>query len=109
MRRNIACNWDLVSAGAVREQLTFFIPDDLFHREPAHALNVRAFDLAFVDCGIDRLAHIMNDVDALQPPLTRTGVNFCLRDGRPVTVIVEGLALKRREIIGNVRRHVEAA
>ncbi len=104
---NVAGHRDLVGAGSVRQQLAVAVPDALFHREPAHALDVGALDLALVNGRVDRSAHVVHDVHGLQPPLAGAGVDLDLGHGRAVAEIVERPALQRLEVVGDVGRHVE--
>jgi hypothetical protein len=92
----------------VREQLALLVPDALFHRQPAHALDVGAFDLAAVNRRVDAAAHVVHDVHGLEPPLARERVDLHLGDGRAVAEVVERPALQGLEVVGDVGRHVEA-
>ena len=109
MRRNVTRHRDLVGAGAMGQQLALFVPNNLFHREPTHALHVGTLDLTLVNGGVDGLTRVVHDVHACQPPLAGAGVNFCFRNRCAVAEIIERLALQGHEVVGNVRRHVEAA
>ena len=73
--RNVASYWNFVSAGAMRQKLALLVPNALFHGEPAHALHVATFNLAFVDGGVDALTCVVNNVHSLQPPFSRASIN----------------------------------
>ena len=92
----------------MREQLALAIPDALLHGEPAHALDVGAFDLALVDGRVDRATDVVNDVHGVQPPLAGAGVDFDLGHRSAVAEVVESPPLQRLEVVGDVGRHVEA-
>ena len=112
---NVARHRDFVGAGAVGEQLSaahtvglgFHVPNALFHRQPAHALHVRAFDLPQVDGRVDGFAGVVHDVDLLQPPLAGAGVDFDLGHRSAVAEVVKRLALQGHEVVFDVRRHVK--
>ena len=56
---------DLVGAGRVGPQPPLLVPPQLLGGQPAHALDEAALDLADVDRRVQRLADIVQDVDAL--------------------------------------------
>ena len=60
----------------MREELALLVPNALLHGEPTHTLYVAAFNLAFVDGGVDALACVVNNVNSLEPPLACASVNF---------------------------------
>ena len=76
----------------MREELALLVPNALFHGEPAHALHVAAFNLAFVDGRVDTFAGIMNDVHGLDPILARACVNFNFTDRCAIAVVIKGMA-----------------
>ena len=45
------------------QQPAFVVVDQFLRRQPSHALDEAAFDLADVDGGIDRSADVMKDID----------------------------------------------
>lgn len=49
----------------MRAQPTLGVPPQFLCREPAHALNKRAFDLTQVQCRVQRSADIVKDVGAI--------------------------------------------
>ena len=108
MLGNVAGHGDFVGAGAVGEELSFFVPHAFLHREPAHALHISAFDLAHVNGRVDAAAHVLHDVHGLEPPLARAGVDLHLGHGCAVAKIIEGAALQRHEVVFDVGRHVVA-
>lgn len=57
--RNIAEARDLVCAGPAGEELAGASPERFFDGEEALALDEGAFDLAVIDCGVDRVADVL--------------------------------------------------
>ena len=107
MFRHVAGHRNFVSARAMCEQLAFLVPDALLHGEPTHALHIGAFNLAFVDGGVDAVAHVMHDVDRFEPPLTGAGVNLDFGYGSAITVVLESTAIQSREVVFDFGGHVE--
>ena len=60
----VADRRDLVGARRVREEPALARPTQLLAREPAHALHEAALDLAAVDARVQRVADVVEDVDA---------------------------------------------
>ena len=65
MLRHVGRARYLVGGGRMCEQASVPVEHQLFGGEPAHALDKAAFDLALVNCGIERAADVVNDIDAL--------------------------------------------
>ena len=69
IRRHIGGHGDLVGRGSVGEQATLLVVDKLFGRQPAHALDKAAFNLADIDGGIDRAPDVVQDIHPLHDHL----------------------------------------
>ena len=88
--RNFVCRW------CVRLQLALVVPPQFFGRQPASALHVAAFDLAEIDGGIQRVAAVVQDIDAQQHSvLARQRIDDDLGNGRAVGKVKEGPATER--------------
>ena len=90
-RRAVVGGRDLVGARRVRRQQLagLRMPDQLFHRQPAHALDEGAFDLADVDRRVQRLAGVVQHVGAQQLPFAGERVDDHLADRGAVGEVVE--------------------
>jgi len=104
---HIACHWNFVGAGAMREQFAFFVPNAFFHGEPTHALHIRTFDLTFVDGGVDALACVVHDVHRFEPPLARAGVDFDFAHSSAVAVVIKRTTVQCGEVLFDFGRHVK--
>jgi hypothetical protein len=92
----------------VREEPPLRIPEEFFAGEPADTLHVGALDLTAVDAGVQRVAHVVEDVrsqDALHPGVP---VDLDLGHRRAKREVVEGLPPPRALVIVNTGRPVEA-
>ena len=84
------------------------MPDELFHRQPAHALDEAALDLADVDRRVERPAGVVQDVRGEQLPFAGERVDDDLAHRRAVGEVVERPALHRLAVPRQARRRVEA-
>src|SRR6185503_5981698 len=107
MLRHVGRAWDLVGRGCVAREMPVLGEDKLFGREPAHALHEAALDLANVDRRIERLADVVDDVDARDLHLASGDVDYDLGAGGPVREIVERPAGCGFFVPVNFRRAVE--
>ena len=108
-RRAVVRGRDLVGAGRVRRQLAaLWMPHQLFGRQPAHALDERAFDLADVDGRVQRFAGVVQDVGAQQFPLAGERVDDHFAHGRAVREVVERSAEHLLAVPAQAGRGVEA-
>ena len=98
----------------MREELPLVVPDDLFHRQPAHALDEAAFDLPAVDRRVERAADVVQEIGAQEPRFSGERVDRHLRHRGAVGEVVERLALEgsavevdlgRAEIAGRRERY----
>ena len=106
--RALAERRQLVGRGAVRQERAVRVPDQLLGREPADALHEAALDLAAIDQRRQRVADVVQDVDAQQPVLAGEAVDLDLAHRRAVGEVVERLALPRLPVEVDVGRPVEA-
>ena len=88
----VAGRRNFVSAGRVGGEVTFVVPHQLLGRQPAHALNKTAFDLADVDGRVDAASHVMQDVNLEYTALAREGVDGDFSAGCAIGKVVEGPA-----------------
>ena len=91
------------------EQLTLFIPNTFLHGQPPHTLDKCAFDLAFVNGGVNALTHVVHDIDGLEPPFACARVDFHFADRSAVAVVVKSTAIEFDEVVFDFRRHVKAS
>ena len=89
------------------EQAAFFVPNALFHGEPAHALHISAFNLALVHRWVDAAAHVVNDVHGFEPPLAGAGVDLHLGHRCAVAKVIKRLALQGLKVVLDFGRHVK--
>ena len=82
------------------------MPDEFFHRQPAHALDERALDLADVDGRVERAADVVQHVGAQQLPLAGQRVDDDLAHRRAVGEVEEraGPAASRGSSAGRAWR-----
>ena len=73
----------------MRQQPSFRIPDQFFAREPACALHKAAFDLAARDPEINRVAGVMQNIDAPHVHHAGEAIDFDFRHRRADREIVE--------------------
>ena len=92
----------------MRGEHALVAPLQLFAREPAHALNECAFNLPFIQCRIQRAAHIVQDVNALHFHLAGQRVDSHLRTRGAVGKVIERSALEGIAVPVNFWRFVEA-
>ena len=91
-----------------RQETGLGVPDELFHRHPAHALDETALDLADVHGRVERLADIVQQVGAQKLPLAGEGVDDDLAHRRAIGVVVERVAGHGLGVPRQARRGVEA-
>ncbi len=107
--RAVVGGGNFVGAGGVGEQPPGFrLPHQFFRREPAHALNERAFDLPDVDGRIERPPGIVQQIGAQQAPFAGEGIDQHFADRGAVGEVVERVAGQRLGIPMQVGRGVEA-
>ena len=98
---------NLVRGRRVRHQPPALVPPQLLGREPAHALDEAALDLAEVDRRIEAAADVVQDVGAQQPVLAGERVDRDLRHRGAVGEVEERPALQRLRVVVDLRRLVE--
>ena len=91
-----------------RELAALRMPHQFLGREPAHALDEGALDLADVDRRVQRLACVVQDVGAQQLPFAGQRVDDHLAHRRAVGVVVERAALHLVLVPAQAGRGVEA-
>ena len=84
------------------------MPHQLLHRQPAHALDEGALDLAHVHRRVQRRAHVVQHVGPRQLPLAGQRVDDDLAHGRTVREVIERPALQGVAVPVQLRRGVEA-
>ena len=99
-RRAVVGGRDLVGARRVREEqpagaAVFGCQTSSSRRQPAHALDEAALDLADVDRRVERLADVVQQVGAQQPPLAGERVDDDLAHRGAVGEVEERVALHR--------------
>ena len=92
----------------MRHQLALVVPPQLFRREPAHSLDEAALDLAHVDRRVQRLADIVQNVDAQQPIFAGQRVHDYFGHRGTVAKIVERHAAPRLAVIADLGCPVKA-
>ena len=113
-RRAVVRGRNLVGAGCMGGQqagpcrAVGRVPDQLFDREPAHALDEGAFDLADVHGRVERTAGVVQHVGAQQLPLAGERVHHHFADGGAVGEVVERPALHRFAVPAQAGGGVEA-
>ncbi len=93
--RALAQRRQLVGRRAGGLQVAVLAPDEFLGRQPAHALDEAAFDLAAIDERRERVADVVQDVGAQQPVLPGEAVDLDLADRGAVGEVVERRALPR--------------
>src|SRR5206468_8228319 len=93
----------------VRPQLALGRILELFRRDPAHALDEPADDLAAVDAGVDRFADVHEQIDALDAHLAGEAVEQDLRAGDAVGEVKERRAAAGVAVEVDAGGRVEAA
>ena len=106
--RPVAAGGNLVGAGGMGAQAPLRIPDQLLAGQPAHALDEAALDLAEVDGRIQRLADVMQDVDARHLVFAGQRVDHHLAHRRAIGEVVEGMARGGAAVVVDLRRRVVA-
>src|SRR5581483_7682090 len=91
-RRAVARHGNLVGRGRMRLQLALRVPDELLARQPAHALDEAALDLAAVDGRVERAPDVVQQVGAQQARLPGQRVDDHFGAGRAVGEVVVRLA-----------------
>ena len=83
------------------------VPAQLLGRQPAHALDEAALDLAEVDRRIDRAADVVQEVGAQHPVLAGERIDDDLGHGGAVGEIVERPAAGAGAVVPDLGRAVE--
>ena len=92
----------------MRAKSPFLVPPEFFRRQPAHALDKAALDLAEVDSPVQRPAGVVKDVGALDDVFAGQRVDRHFRAGRAIGKIIEWPALPLVAVPVDFRRLVEA-
>ena len=98
----------LVGRGAGRGETTLVVPEQLLERQPSRALDEAAFDLSAIDHGRQRIADVLQDVDAPQAVVAGEAVDLHFGDGGAEGEVVKRRAAAGRAIEVNLRRPVIA-
>src|SRR5205085_3665952 len=80
------------------EQAALVVPLEFFGRQPAHALDETAFDLAAIDAFVNGVTRIVQDVGAQNTMQACEAVHLNFRDRRAISEIMEGFASTRSAI-----------
>ena len=86
----------------------FGIPDQFLVRQPAGALDETAFDLAARDAAINRVADIVQNIDAADVHHAGEPIDFHFAHRRADREIMKRFSAAGLAIVMNVRRVVEA-
>src|ERR1700733_2845965 len=89
-------------------QRAFLVPEQLFRRQPAYALQETAFDLPQVDCGIQGGSHVVQDVGAQQARLAGQSVDRDFRNGSAESEVVKRLSQHRLAVVVDIGSAVKA-
>ena len=84
------------------------VVDEFLGGEPAHALHEAALHLADVEAGVQRAAHVVDDVGTVHPHFARQRVDGHFRARRAIGEIEEGAALGPRPVPVDLGRGVIA-
>src|SRR5271166_6230792 len=91
------------------QQATLVVIYEFFSRQPAHALDESAFDLADIEGRIDGAPDVVEDIDTPDVHLAGEDVDRDLGAGRAVGEIEERPAFALVAVPVQLRRLVEAA
>ena len=106
--RHVGDRGNLVRRRRMAQQLAAFAVDQALGRDPAHALDEAADDLAAVDAGIDRAADVDQQIDARHGELAGEAIDLDLGDGRALRVVQERSAAAGLAVVVDAGRGVEA-
>ena len=87
--RHVGGERDLVGGRRMGAQPPLAIPPQFFRRQPAHALNEAAFDLALVDGRVQRAADIVEHIGAVDDIFAGQRIDRDFRNGGAIGVIIE--------------------
>jgi len=83
------------------------IPDEFFGSQPAHALDKAAFNLAPVNCRVNALAHVVQDIGTQHAHLSGEGINDHFGTSRAIGKVIKRPALQLRTVVMNLGRGIK--
>ena len=107
--RRIADRGNLVGVGRMRHQAPFRIPDQFFARKPTGALDETAFHLAERDPAVNRVADVVENIDAADASHAGESIDLHFAHGRADRVIVERFSTAGLAIVIDVGGSIKSS